>query len=171
MIERERTFLLKYVPTDLQNFSKKEIFDLYIPEEAEHPVLRIRKAGDEMVITKKFDVDNSVYAREEVTIPLTKHEYRGFLQIPSKKVTKVRYDYPYKGRMAEIDLFQQDLYGLALVDFEFEDEENMLQFQMPDFCLVEVTEEDALAGGVLAGRKYQDLKPMLEKYGYKPLLF
>lgn len=172
MIERERTFLLKHLPKDLQTFPKKEIFDMYIPTDVEHPVIRVRKKGDDMVIMKKVDIEGEDGSlREETIIPLTKHEYRGFLNIPSKKLMKIRYDMPWGNLVAEVDIFQQDLYGLAMVDFEFQTEDASKTFQVPDFCLAEVTFDNDFAGGMLAGKQYQNLKPKLEKYGYRPLLF
>lgn len=42
-IELERTFLLKKFPADLKTLKSMEIFDIYIPQSAPHPILRIRK--------------------------------------------------------------------------------------------------------------------------------
>ena len=41
---------------------------------------------------------------------------------------------------------------------------------MPDFCLVEVTQDEVFAGGVLAGKKYSDIEKDLRKYKYKKIL-
>ena len=56
--------------------------------------------------------------------------------------------------------------GLVVVDFEFGTEEEKLAFEMPDFCLVEVTQEEFIAGGMLAGKSYEDIKEKLEEFGY-----
>ncbi len=40
---------------------------------------------------------------------------------------------------------------------------------MPDFCLVEVTQEDFVAGGMLCGKSYEDIKADLDRYGYTKL--
>ena len=54
-IELERTFLLKYKPKDLEKFPSSEILDIYFPEEAVHPVLRLRrKDGKKFEMTKKI---------------------------------------------------------------------------------------------------------------------
>jgi len=50
-IELERTFLAKYLPNDLDNFPLKQMQDNYIPKQARHPVLRIRKNGDKVCVT------------------------------------------------------------------------------------------------------------------------
>jgi len=41
---------------------------------------------------------------------------------------------------------------------------------MPDFCLADVTQEEFLAGGFLAGKKYLDIQSFLDKHGYKKVI-
>ena len=62
--------------------------------------------------------------------------------------------------------FQDDLKGLVIADFEFNDDKIMNTFIMPEFCLVEVTQDNNLAGGMLVGKKYNDILPILAKYNY-----
>ena len=38
---------------------------------------------------------------------------------------------------------------------------------MPDFCLAEVTQEEFIAGGMLCGKSFEDIKDKLEKFGYR----
>ena len=45
-IELEKTYLLKYLPEDIEENQAIEIFDVYIPKSADHSILRIRKRGD-----------------------------------------------------------------------------------------------------------------------------
>jgi hypothetical protein len=52
---------------------------------------------------------------------------------------------------------------------EFESEEGKNSFQMPDFCLVDVTQEKILAGGMLCGKSYGDIEQFLKKLGYRKL--
>ena len=66
-------------------------------------------------------------------------------------------------------MFQGDLKGLVLVDFEFESEQEKQAFEKPDFCLVEVTQEEFIAGGMLCGKTYKDIEKNLQKFGYKSL--
>ena len=54
-----------------------------------------------------------------------------------------------------------------LVDVEFSSNKEKSDFIMPDFCLADVTQEDFLAGGFLAGKKYSDIQFFLDKYNYK----
>lgn len=171
MIERERTYLLKYLPKNLQQFPKKEIIDLYIPKNSVHSVLRIRKVGDEMFITKKVEVEGQdASVKHETTIPLEKHEYKGLMTAQGKPLSKFRYQYKYQNRIGELDVFQGDLFGLAMIDFEFENQSELQNFQMPEFCLAEVTSDDTFAGGMLAGKRYEEIQFELKKYDYRAIL-
>lgn len=84
-------------------------------------------------------------------------------------MAKTRYYYERDGISYEIDVFKEDLSGLVLVDVEFPSVEDKASFKMPDFCLAEVTQEDFIAGGMLCGKKYQDIKEKLDNFGYKKL--
>jgi CYTH domain-containing protein len=170
MIELERTFLAKELPENLSDFSFKEMIDLYIPEDSLHPVMRIRKNGDKYEITKKEPTegaDSSV--QREQTIILEKDEFETLLRVGGKKVSKDRYLYKIDNYNAEIDIFKDNLAGLVLVDVEFKNEEDKDDFKMPDFCLIEVTQEKFLAGGMLAGKSYEDIESDLDKLNYKKL--
>jgi CYTH domain-containing protein len=169
-IELERTFLLKSLPPGLEKCRKREIIDVYFPKEAVHPVLRLRSDGDRHELTKKEPVvEGDASHQLEQTITLTKAEFLALSRVPGKELRKVRYHYEHEGRMAEIDVFQGALFGLALADFEFRTLEEKKAFRMPSFCLAEVTQEEFLAGGMLCGKKYSDIEEKLREIGYKKL--
>jgi len=166
-IELERTFLLKKIPVDLKTLEFREIFDIYIPKSAPHPILRIRKKGDKFEITKKHPVKTGDYSRySEETIPLLEEEFLELAELPGKRVRKIRHNYPVGANIAEIDVFQDELKGLILIDFEFKTMEEKNDFIMPEFCLAEVTPDKTFTGGLLAGKKYSDIEAQLSKYGY-----
>ncbi|MBI5872109.1 hypothetical protein HZB88_03405, partial [archaeon] len=83
----------------------------------------------------------------------------------------LRYYYDYSSRIAEFDIFQDELKGLVLVDFEFATIEEKDNFQIPDFCLIDTTQEVFTAGGMICGKSYQDIKDNLKKFNYKKLFF
>jgi len=171
--EIELTYLAKSLPKDLFEYPHKEMIDLYIPAAFDHPTIRIRKNGDKYVITKKEpyeDTPNDTSHMLEQTIKITEKEFSEFIKFPAKKVEKHRYEYPYQGLTAEFDVFQGDLAGLVLIDFEFKTREEQAKFIMPDFCLVEVTQEKFIAGGMLCGKKYSDIEKQLVSYQYQKLL-
>src|SRR3989344_5607599 len=168
MIELEKTYLLKEIPKNLKQFKFKEIIDIYIPKFNAHPVLRIRKNGNKFEMTKKQPVKGTDSScQEEQTIILNQEEFNELNKIDGKKVRKLRYIYEYKGRIAEVDVFQDLLKGLILVDFEFENLDEMNSFKMPEFCLAEVTQEKFTAGGMLCGKSYKDIENELMKFNYK----
>jgi CYTH domain-containing protein len=169
-LELEKTYLARYLPEKLWEYEHKDLLDIYVPESAEHPTLRIRRRGDKYEITKKTPVENADASQHvEHTIVLEQAEFAALAQVKGKKVHKTRYGYSYQNYMAEIDVFKDELAGLVLVDFEFETIEEMEAFKMPDFCLVDVTQEVAFAGGMLCGKKYADVEKRLSELGYKKL--
>ena len=168
MIELERTFLAKSLP-DLSNCKKLEIIDIYIPKEREHPNLRIRKIGDKFEMTKKSPLESDMSEQREFTVPLTEQEFNVLSKLDGKVMHKIRHHFIYNGRLAEIDVFQDKLKGLIIVDFEFENEEEKNNFQIPDFCLADITQEVIFAGGMIAGKSYEDIEEVLKKFGYKKL--
>jgi len=169
-IELEKTYLAKKIPEGLFDCKFKEIMDIYIPVDYVHPVLRIRKKGEKYEITKKTPiVEGDSSEQNEHTISLTKEEFESLSKVKGKKVRKYRYYYNHKGVQAEFDIFKDKLQGLALVDFEFKEVADKNNFEMPDFCLADVTNEEALAGGMLCGKKYSDILLTLKKYKYKKL--
>jgi CYTH domain-containing protein len=169
MIELEKTFLARELPKGLKNCKSKEVIDIYFPKEAKHPTIRVRKSGDKYEMTKKERLDpNDASMQKEHTILLSKEEFLALSKLDGKKLSKVRYYYDYNGKVAEIDVFQGDLKGLVLIDFEFQTADEKNKFKMPDFCLADVTQDDFIAGGMLCGKKYADIKDELKKYNYKP---
>ena len=168
-IELEKTFLAKTVPSDLKECRHKEIIDMYIPKASRHPVIRLRKNGDKYEMTKKEPVEDDASHQEEHTIVLTEEEFNELLKVDGKKVRKLRYHYPYNGRMAEVDVFQDELLGIIVVDFEFDTIEDKDAFQLPDFCSADITHEEFIAGGMICGKTYEDVAADLERYDYKKL--
>jgi CYTH domain-containing protein len=171
MIELERTFLIKEIPERLKDSEFKEIIDVYYPKHQEHPVIRLRKSGDKFVLTKKEPLGDDKSEQKEQNIILTEDEFNEFLKLEGKKVHKRRYLYEYNGRIAEVDVFQNDLKGLIVVDFEFDTPEEKSLFQMPEFCLCDVTQEEFIAGGKICGKTYEDVRERLEEFGYEPVWF
>ncbi|MFA5994040.1 MAG: hypothetical protein WC823_03715 [Parcubacteria group bacterium] len=170
-IELEKTYLAKFIPEGALECESREISDLYIPATVPHPILRIRKKGDKFEITKKQPVSgNDSSEQTEDTIILSTEEFNALAAVESKKVRKIRYHFDYAGLIAEIDVFQDELEGLVVVDFEFKTVEAKNSFQMPDFCLADVTQDELIAGGMLCGKSYADIETHLQKYGYNKIM-
>ncbi|MBT4870180.1 MAG: hypothetical protein HON47_01245 [Candidatus Diapherotrites archaeon] len=170
MIELEKTYLIKELP-DLTNCKYKEMLDIYIPKAINHAPIRIRKNGEEYELTKKeLPSDGDPSKLIEQTINLTKEEFDSLeKEISGRRVHKKRYLFDYDGRVAEIDVFKDELDGLVLVDFEFEKEEEQEAFEMPEFCLIDITVEEFIAGGMLCGKNYSDIEADLDRFNYKKI--
>ena len=134
-----------------------------------HAPIRMRKFGEKYELTKKRPIDGDYSKLHEQNISLEENEFKEFLKLEGKKVHKIRYYHDYNGFTAEVDVFQGALKGLIVVEFEFEDEKTKDSFEMPDFCLAEVTTEDFIAGGVICGKSYEDVEKDLRRYNYKKL--
>jgi CYTH domain-containing protein len=171
MIELEKTYLAKKLPNALKSCEFKEIIDVYLPKTSVHPKIRLRKNGNEFELTKKEPVnDGDASHQNEQTIVLTETEFNDFnRQLEGKRVRKIRYLYDHNGRIAEFDVFQDELTGLVVVDFEFATLDEKENFQMPDFCLCDITQEDFVAGGMICGKSYADIEDNLKKFGYVKL--
>ena len=171
MNEFELTYLVKEFPKDLKKSLSKEMVDIYLPSTAEHPDLRIRKSGDRYEITRKRPAQEGDASHQiEITIQLSKEEFRELSLVPGKRVEKTRYMYEGANAvMHEIDVFGGELKGLVLADVEFDSPDAKSKFTMPEWCLAEVTQEKFLAGGMLCGKTYKDIEKDLARFDYKKL--
>lgn len=169
-LERERTFLAKELPQEIKTAEPTRIVDIYIPDTPAHSRLRLRKNGDTYQITKKTPTTaDDASEHIEQTIPLTEEEFAALSRCSAKRVAKDRYRVVIDGTLAEIDIFIEDLAGLVLIDFEFSTEAEKDDFTPPSIALADVTQEDFIAGGLLAGKTYDTIAPELARFCYKKL--
>ena len=169
-LERERTFLAKELPQEIKTTKPTRIVDIYIPDTPAHSHLRLRQNGKTYEITKKTSVaagDASEHI--EQTISLTEAEFATLSRCSAKRVAKDRYRVVIDGTLAEIDVFMEDLAGLVLIDFEFDTEDEKDNFIPPSIALADVTQENFIAGGLLAGKTYDTIAPELARFCYKKL--
>ncbi len=169
MIEYELTYLAKKLPADLGLYPFQEIIDLYIPDTEPHPKLRLRKSGSTYELTKKETLDGNLSIHREHTIPLNINEYHALSIIPGHRIHKLRYFYPFGENTAEINLFLGALAGLVTIEFEFEDQNEMPTFVMPEFALINISHEIDLIGSRLAGKEYSQLASLLAKFNYQKI--
>ncbi|GHU08704.1 hypothetical protein FACS189431_5440 [Alphaproteobacteria bacterium] len=176
-LEREYTFLVEELPADLDGFPSKIIEDIYIPIDAVHPIIRIRRNGDKYVITKKQPIDagadgvsGDASHMVEHTIELSKPEYKALASLPGRKFKKRRFAYKIGNLEAEVDVYLDKLAGLVVIDFEFDSDDAMGKFVKPNFIGADVTQDGIVAGGMLCGKLYSDISDeLLKKYNYKPV--
>lgn len=170
-VEFERTFLAKEIPTELRTSLPERVVDVYFPDDLSvHPTLRTRRRGQNYEITKKTPVQGADSSEQlEQTIPLSSAEFAALITGHTRLVEKDRYKVYIGAVQAEVDIFSGNLEGLILIDFEFPSREAMEAFTPPAVCLAEVTQEEFIAGGLLAGRAYADIAADLARFKYQPL--
>lgn len=170
-MEYELTYLASKIPDEIKGMKGTLIRDVYIPDTVAHAHLRLRQKDDHYVITKKQPVkDGDSSEQLEETIVLEKDEYEALVRCSKKVVAKRRYKVEIGGFPAEVDVFEEQLKGLVEIDFEFGSREEKAAFVSLEGCLADVTQEETFAGGYLSGKSYEDIEPVLKKYGYKRLL-
>lgn len=163
-VEHELTFLATDLPPELTASTPERIVDVYVPSDpAQHPRLRLRRRGERFELTKKLPVRaGDASAHRELTIPLTAEEFEE-LAVGDRRVEKVRHQAEVQGHRVEVDVFTGALAGLVLIDVEFGSRAELLGYAPPDFFGPDVTQEDLIAGGLLAGRRFADIAPDLEQ--------
>lgn len=137
-MEIERKFVVKYLPEGIDDAPYTDIRQSYISVE---PVIRIRKADDEYILTIKGRGDIS---REEKEIFISRQEYENLRKkAETREVVKRRYFYPLEdGHTAEIDIYEGELDGFKIVEVEFESIEEAEAFTPPDFFGKDVSRID-----------------------------
>ena len=159
-IERERKFLLKKLP-DLSKAKKKQITQKYLSSE---PELRVRKIGEDYVITKKGPGTHT-RTEEEMAISSELFLFLEGDQGPMR-INKIRYFLPLdEGRLAEIDVYEEEFEGFYSVEVEFESDADMKNFEPPGWFGLEVTERRDITNYQMAKNGIpKDLKEVIDKY-------
>ena len=161
-IERETTFLLRSIPTNIDGWKKEYTKDTYLPPYADHPMIRLRKRGETMFMTKKYPkVPGDFSTMVEETIHLLDYEYEFFeSNLTGNVLEKNRYSKKFDGYVIEIDEYLSDLAPLTVMDIEWKDTPQKIDLTAYDI-VKEITQQNNLAAGKLAGKSYQEIKPFL----------
>lgn len=161
MIEIERTYLVKNVPSVMESGKKSEIRQGYfsgLPSP-----LRIRQKDNYFELTKKFPKksgDQSTH--EEINLPIKKEEFDRLWPLTARSLEKTRYCVPLPaGLVGELDIFHGKLEGLVFVEVEFTSREQMDAFQPPDWFGVDVTDEEFSVNSFLAGSSYNEIRDLI----------
>ncbi len=140
-MEIERKFLVKKenLPENLGEYPHKKFTQAYLNTE---PVLRIRREGDDYVVTYK---SAGLMAREEYNLPLTKEAFLHLLpKADGIVISKNRYFIPEAGGLTiELDLFDEPLSPLILAEVEFDSVDAANAYRPPSWFGREVTLDGA----------------------------
>lgn len=167
LIERERRYLLEDLPEGLTRASPHvQITDNYITGTR----LRIRKVREPRLnkwvvkFTQKFAPEETDLSHTIITnLYLNAQEAEVLSVFEANEIRKNRYKFDYEGHTLGIDMFLGDLFGLVLAEVNFEDDEQMSNFEMPGFALAEVTNNPLFTGGRLSELTFADLREEIQK--------
>ncbi len=167
LAEIELTYLARELPKALLDVIPQRLTDRYIPDNSTFSVLRLRRKDYEYELTKKVPVKKGDYSSHtEHTIPIDTDEFEVLKKTSNRIVDKNRFTIIIDAYSAEVDVFLGELAGLVLIDFEFTSEAEKNRFRPPHFCLADVTQEQFVLGGQLAGKSYEDIKDDLQRFSY-----
>jgi CYTH domain-containing protein len=162
-IERERRFLLREFPKNVNVLRTRRIADRYI----DGTNLRLRKMTDENAPTA-YKLTQKISARDAgaqqglvVTMYLSEAEFRVFEQLPAHTLNKARHSVPPFG----IDVFEAELEGLLLAEAEFDSAAAADVLILPAFIFKEVSHDDRFTGGRLVRTFREDIKAALLECG------
>lgn len=161
MIEIEKTFLVKQIPKNLSQYKSQKIKQGYISSTPSP--LRIRQKGNKFELTKKIPLKEGDFSSfNEINIPLTKNEFNKLWPLVKKSLEKTRYIIPIKDNLiAELDIFEKELYGLVFVEVEFISQQQMNSFKALDWFGKDITQEDFAANVFLAAKTFSEIKKYL----------
>ncbi len=143
-MEIERKFLINTLPSNLENYEKKEISQGYISDT--NPTIRIRKLGDKHILTIKSVVDVQVgkeyLMNNEIEFEITKEKFDKLsTKVDDNFVEKTRYFINLGEVTAELDIYHNALSPLKTVEVEFESERQAFEFMPPEWFGLDVTND------------------------------
>lgn len=145
--------------------SKVIMNDVYIPNGNAHKDLRLRQKGDKYMLTRKRPIkDDDLTTMLETTIELSKYEFDALSNSIESNVEKERYTINISNWTGELDIFTGRHAGLVIVEFEFQNEADLADFeQNMNLNLVDITNIEWLAGGRLAEINSETLKQKISE--------
>ncbi len=146
--EIERKFLVKRVPHELEKFPHDEITQGYLATESGGVQVRLRQKGGVRSLTYKRSIKNG---REEREIRLSAEQFEALWPASAgRRLTKVRYEVPWKEHTIEIDVYGGRHDGLIVAEVEFADEKSCAAFEPPDWLGEDVTGKSRYSNVLLA---------------------
>ena len=133
-MEIERKYLIKEGAFPFRDYPHKDYEQGYL---STNPVVRVRKEGDEYVLTYK---GGGMMAREEANLPLTKESFEHLIKkADGNIIRKTRYFIPLGDLTVELDEFKEPFAPLLMAEVEFPTIEAANSFNPPDWFGEDVT--------------------------------
>ena len=170
-IEIEKRFLvpeekIEQIKSFIVPNSKVLMKDVYIPNGEDHKDLRLRQKGEKYMITRKRPIHDGDSTRMlETTIELSGYEFQALSEGIKSDVEKERYRVNIDKWGGELDIFTGRHSGLVVVEFEFQNEADLVDFeQNTKLDLIDITNIEWLAGGRLAEIDAEILTQRMAEY-------
>lgn len=146
VVERERKFVAPQLPPTAD--PGVTLRQGYLAIDGEVSV-RVRDAGPEgCTLTVKA---GRGAVRTELEWPLTPSEFDSvWEQTQGRRVLKTRYRLPLDERQVEVDVFHEELEGLIIAEVEFDTDQSLAAFRVPDWFGPEVTQDERFTNASLA---------------------
>lgn len=149
-IERKWLISANDIPYNLQDGVEQKIIQTYLNFSPEIRVRNINN-GEKYILTIKSNMSVDGLTRDEKEYYISKNEYDNLLKKQEgNTITKTRYQIYDKGYIMEIDIFENQLQGLAYMEVEFETEEKARAFETPSWVIKDVTDDIRYKNGYLA---------------------
>ena len=92
---------------------------------------------------------------------LTREEFDRFCRLPGRAVVKHRWILEDTTGRYGVDAYLDALAGLIIAEREFQTHEGLLAAPAPAFDGIDVTGHIEFTGGALAGRSFDELRPLV----------
>ena len=146
--EIERKFLLQTIPEDIIQQSQAVAIKQGYLVVGQHCELRVRSKGEQYFFTskrgqgmvreeKEQEIDQVIF---DLVWPFTE----------GRRLEKTRHLYTRNNLVYEFDLYTGDLADLRVLEVEFTSVEAAEGFEMPDFCIKEITNDSRYKNANLA---------------------
>jgi CYTH domain-containing protein len=146
--EIERKFLLKEFPPGLKKFPHSTIAQGYLAVGPRGLQVRLRKKGSVRSLAFKRGTKS---AREEREIRLSVEQFDALWPATAgRRLSKVRYEVPWKEHIVEIDIYRGRHRGLVVAEVEFDSQKSCASFQPPDWLGRDVTGKPRYSNVALA---------------------
>lgn len=135
--EIERKFLLKKLPAKLESYHHGTIAQGYLAIEPGGLQVRLRRRG--AICTLTFKRKHGI-GREEREVRISRAQYNALWPATvGRRLSKIRYDVPWKNHIIEIDVYTGRHEGLVVAEVEFSDEKKCQNFKPPSWFGAEIT--------------------------------
>lgn len=167
-IERKRIYLLEALPAPLTRADDHwQIFDDYTAGgEFRLRQIRVPQTREWFRFREKIEVISS--GQRGLTLEITRvflpdEGFSGHAAHAEKEIRKNRYFPELEGREMAIDVFLGNLWGLILAQAFFDTDEEMEQFTVPEFAVMEVSGNQFFRGENLVEKNFEQVREEFDK--------